>query len=53
VATPLLAAAGATPVLSTALLLVATSRELTPALAGATALIAGAAALAMTAPSAR
>ena len=40
----------ATPVLSTALLLLVTSRPLTAALAGATALIVGAAVLAVTAP---
>ncbi len=40
----------ATPVLSTALLLVMTSRAFTAALAGATALIVGAAALSMTTP---
>ena len=43
----------ATPVLSTALLLVVTSRLLTVALAGATALIVGAAVLAVTSPTAR
>lgn len=43
----------ATPVLSTALLLVATSRPLTAALAGSTVLIVGAAALAVTAPAER
>ncbi len=43
----------ATPVLSTALLVVVTSRPLTVALAGATALIVGAAVLAVTAPANR
>jgi drug/metabolite transporter (DMT)-like permease len=43
----------ATPVLSTALLLIATSQPITLALAGATALIVGAAVLAVTASSAR